>query len=384
MPLFLLFLTLTISGCGSDSSVISNYYTSSSSTSQQQGPAPAAKFTVSELAGKTIYSASPTTPPNDFWIYSATTFNADGTLSQSNFTSLSSTTAPVPISGTYIVDDNGVLTIYLSQNGNQPPRMMQTWKIASSADKYNSFLIKSTSSTLTEQWFFDQANGKVQAQACAQGKSIPDPAVITTAPAITSASSTIFTAGTAGSYTVTATGTPRPTFTQTGTLPAGITFNATTGVLSGTPGGGTSGSYPLTITASNGLSPDAKMDFILTVNDPATGSMESFLVGNWVFDPVNTRWKQGQSTSGYTGTLSVKSDKTFSMTLYYLGVVEENIAGKWSLSGNTWTSEVTSDTNQQKIGQTLVATMALTNGNNTVTVTHDGEYDTYNRSNTNK
>ncbi|MHB8138289.1 MAG: putative Ig domain-containing protein [Smithellaceae bacterium] len=70
---------------------------------------------------------------------------------------------------------------------------------------------------------------------------------------ITSASNTIFTEDTASTFTVTATGLPTITFAITGTLPAGITFNAATGVLSGTPALGTSGTYPLTITASNGF-----------------------------------------------------------------------------------------------------------------------------------
>jgi hypothetical protein len=62
-----------------------------------------------------------------------------------------------------------------------------------------------------------------------------------TAPTITSADSTTFTVGTAGSFTVTATGTPAPTFSETGNLPSGVTLNSTTGVLSGTPAAGTSG-----------------------------------------------------------------------------------------------------------------------------------------------
>jgi hypothetical protein len=44
--------------------------------------------------------------------------------------------------------------------------------------------------------------------------------------------------------------------TKTGPLPSGVTFvgNANgTATLSGTPAAGTAGSYPLTITASNGV-----------------------------------------------------------------------------------------------------------------------------------
>jgi hypothetical protein len=87
-------------------------------------------------------------------------------------------------------------------------------------------------------------------------------------PAITSASSTSFTVGTAGSFTVTASGYPSSiTFSATGALPSGVTLT-TAGLLSGTPAAGTGGSYPITITASNGVSPAATQSFTLTVNQP--------------------------------------------------------------------------------------------------------------------
>src|SRR5207302_6600685 len=73
------------------------------------------------------------------------------------------------------------------------------------------------------------------------------------APAITSANATAFTVGTPGSFTVAATGFPAPTLTETGTLPTGVTFNAGTGVLSGTPAAGTTGTYTITFTAANGV-----------------------------------------------------------------------------------------------------------------------------------
>jgi hypothetical protein len=85
-------------------------------------------------------------------------------------------------------------------------------------------------------------------------------------PAITSAAATTFTTGTAGLFTVTATGYPSPTFSKTGTLPRGVTFDATTGVLSGTPRASAGGSYPLTFTATNAAGSSAAQSFTLTVN----------------------------------------------------------------------------------------------------------------------
>jgi hypothetical protein len=102
------------------------------------------------------------------------------------------------------------------------------------------------------------------------------------APAITSANSTTFTVGTAGSFSLTATGFPAPTFGETGNLPAGLTFNSSTGVLSGTPSTGAGGSYSITFTASNGVGQQASQSFTITVKQaPAITSANSttFTVG---------------------------------------------------------------------------------------------------------
>ena len=88
------------------------------------------------------------------------------------------------------------------------------------------------------------------------------------APAITSADSTTFTTGTAGTFTVTTTGVPTSALSETGALPSGVTFvdnGDGTATLAGTPASGTDGTYPLTITAANGVVPDATQSFTLTV-----------------------------------------------------------------------------------------------------------------------
>ncbi len=97
------------------------------------------------------------------------------------------------------------------------------------------------------------------------------------APSITSAASTTFTVGTAGSFTVTATGSPSPTFSESGSLPAGVTF--TGGVLSGTPT--VPGTFPITFTASNGVGSPVNQSFTLTVAGfgITTTSLPDALVG---------------------------------------------------------------------------------------------------------
>jgi hypothetical protein len=68
------------------------------------------------------------------------------------------------------------------------------------------------------------------------------------APVITSANLLTTTHGIPFTFHVTATGSPAPTFSLSGSVPAGVSINATTGVLSGTVGAGT---YHFTIKASN-------------------------------------------------------------------------------------------------------------------------------------
>ncbi len=86
------------------------------------------------------------------------------------------------------------------------------------------------------------------------------------APSITSANNTTFTVGQAGSFTITAGGNPTPAICHfLGKLADGISFDDTTGVLSGTPASGSRGTYLLTFRASNGSGSVADQDFILTI-----------------------------------------------------------------------------------------------------------------------
>ena len=87
-------------------------------------------------------------------------------------------------------------------------------------------------------------------------------------PQITSPAGTTFTVGQAGTFTVTTTGVPNSRLSETGALPTGVTFNDNkdgTATLAGTPAADTGGTYTLTITARNGVSPDATQAFTLTV-----------------------------------------------------------------------------------------------------------------------
>ncbi len=94
------------------------------------------------------------------------------------------------------------------------------------------------------------------------------------APAIISANSANFAVGQHDTFTVLTTGNPPLTITDGGaTLPSGVTFvdhNNGTATLQGTPAAGTQSAspYTFTITANNGVNPNATQLFTLTVTIP--------------------------------------------------------------------------------------------------------------------
>jgi hypothetical protein len=92
--------------------------------------------------------------------------------------------------------------------------------------------------------------------------------VLVQAPAITSGNNVTFTIGSNGSFTVNTTGSPNAALSKTGALPSAVNFTDNgngTATISGTPGVGTAGNYPITITANNGVNPNAQQTFTLSV-----------------------------------------------------------------------------------------------------------------------
>ena len=88
-----------------------------------------------------------------------------------------------------------------------------------------------------------------------------------TPPRFTSTNKTTFSVGLAGKFTVTATGNPTPGFSVTG-LPSWAALNSTNGVLSGTPPNTNGAPLTLTLTATNGVLPNATQTFTLAVVNP--------------------------------------------------------------------------------------------------------------------
>jgi hypothetical protein len=220
----------------------------------------------------------------------------------------------------YCLDINGdntrvgtIVDLYQC-NGTQA----QAWSINSSvgtitstqsglclADKNNK------TKNLNQIWMYT-CNGSAGQQWKATVASAP----VTVAPAITSASSTSFTEGTAGSFTVTDTGTPTPTLSETGTLPTGVTFSPSNGLLSGTST--ESGTYSITLTANNGVSPNAVQNFTLTVAGTSGG-------GN----------SGGGSSSGSSGSGSgTVTYTTPPASLLTDSVFNDNVTG-WAVDPNS-------------------------------------------------
>ncbi len=94
--------------------------------------------------------------------------------------------------------------------------------------------------------------------------------ITTQAPTITSGTPTTPAAlGSAYSFAFTASGTPTITWSvQSGSLPPGLTLNASSGVLSGTPTA--VGNYSFTVQAGNGTGPNALQNVSLSVVTPLT------------------------------------------------------------------------------------------------------------------
>jgi Putative Ig domain len=164
---------------------------------------------------------------------------------------------------------------------------------------------------------------------------------------ITSAASATFTVGTSSTFTVRATGSPAPTFTVTGTLPAGVTFVSGAGgtaTLSGNPSAGTGGTYPLTIKATN-AGGSVTQSFTLTVRQrPAFTSSASFSAAaganvNFVITttgfPAATVTRSGSLptglvwTQGANGTAQITGRSTARRT-YNLTLTATNVAGSVS------------------------------------------------------
>jgi hypothetical protein len=101
-------------------------------------------------------------------------------------------------------------------------------------------------------------------------------------PFFTSSSSTTFAVGATDQFTVAAVAAPNPTLSESPTdyLPSGLSFDPTTGLLSGTPNAGAVGTYTLHFSAQNGVGPTATQTFTLTLAKIFSQSGSTLTINN--------------------------------------------------------------------------------------------------------
>jgi hypothetical protein len=152
--------------------------------------------------------------------------------------------------------------------------------------------------------------------------------VTVVAPMVSGPSAATFVVGQAGTtQDFTATGTPTATISESGALPSGVTFTVSgdAATLFGTPAAGTVGSYPITVTGANGVSPNATLAFTLTVDQVPSAisgpSSDTFVVnatGSDTFTatgtPTPTISESGALPGGVTFNGSVPGTGTLSGT----------------------------------------------------------------------
>ena len=270
------------------------------------------------------YAVAPTTPlANGTYTAQASQSDDAGNTGLSGTTTFSVSVVPtisslttntfvVGIASTFTVVANGTPTPTLSESGTLPTGV--TFNTATgvlggtpAAGTAGSYPITFTATNST-------------------GSSVPQQFTLTVAttaaaPVITSGTSAAFAAGMAGSFTVTTTGAPTPTLTESGFLPSGVTFNPTTDVLGGTPAPGNNGSYSITFSANNGVGSTITQNFLLTVNSPVDelGAYRAS-TGSWSLD--------SDGTPGFTNA----TDQVF-YSFSPPGVT--GVAGDWTGSGHT-------------------------------------------------
>jgi hypothetical protein len=97
-------------------------------------------------------------------------------------------------------------------------------------------------------------------------------------PAITGAATANGKVGVAFSYLPTSlTGYPSPTVSVAPGLPGGLSLNPTTGAITGTPTA--YGTFPITLTASNGVSPAATLNVTLVIDKPDVTGLAPTITG---------------------------------------------------------------------------------------------------------
>ena len=222
--------------------------------------------------GTATISGTPATGIAGAYTITITANNGVGTAATQTFsltvnqppaiTSANATTFTVGTAGTFTVTTTGFPNPTLSDSGSLPSA------VTFNDNGNGTATISGTPATGTAGTYSITITATNEVGSAANQNFTLTVAGGGTAPKITSANNTTFTVGTAGSFTVTTTGSPTPALTESGSLPSPVTFKDNgngTATLAGTPATGTAGTYPITITANNGVGTAATQSFTLTV-----------------------------------------------------------------------------------------------------------------------
>ena len=199
-------------------------------------------------------------------------------------------------------------------------------------------------------------------------------------PVITSATTAIGTVNTAFSYTITATNTPT-SYSETGALPAGVTINTTTGVISGTPT--VSGTFAITIKATN-AGGTGTQGLTITIN-PATPPAPVITSATTAIGTVNTAFSYAITATNiptsYSETGALPAGITINTTT---GVISgtPTVSGTFAITikatnaGGTGTQGLTITINTATPAAPVITSPATANGavgtvfNYTITATN--------------
>jgi hypothetical protein len=258
----------------------------------ESGSLPSGVTFVDNGNGTAAISGTPASTAGGTYAVTITAVNGTAPNGQQSFTltvdqapaitSASSTAFAVGTAGLFTIASSGYPAPSFTESGPLPPGVTFTDNGNGTAS------ISGTPANGAEDiynLYIRAANGISPETSQSFALTVQSASSANQAPLIISADNVTFTTGVQGSLAISTTGAPAPALTETGALPAGIKFvdkGNGVGKLRGTPAAGTGGTYVLVLKAKNGVKPNGKEPFTLTVNQPpaiTSASSTTFATG---------------------------------------------------------------------------------------------------------
>jgi Putative Ig domain len=208
-----------------------------------------------------IITAANGTPPNAAQNFTLTVQATPPLLQAPAITSAAASTFTVGSHGTFTVTTNGMPTSQVTLIGAQPSWLSYVDNTDGTATMSGT---PDSESDVSYSFTITAANGVLPNATQAFVLTVKQ------APMFTSPASATFAVGIPGSFIVETRGNPVASLTKTGTLPSGVSFldnGDGTANIAGTPAAGSADSYPITVTAANGVMPNAAQIFTLAITD---------------------------------------------------------------------------------------------------------------------